>query len=318
MIRVTGMAVLYDDKEWEKKVLHWLHIRVGHQKVQWVNPDPGGTDHGIDLLIRSQNTAYQCYSPQKHYSEKELYEHLQAKINIDINKLTDKKNEKDVKKLLGGCRLSSWILAVPNQGGSGIVKYAGPKALKVRALGLDFIQDDFEITIQDESNFSQEKAISTERGFLLPDLVAAPIQEAERRRWSSDDGNDALFQTLIGKLKNGFPYWSESVTEDNAIRWLDKFLVREQLLETISMDYPQVQKQLFQAIQIREDEIDLFEHSNIHDAPKMLKEENKELQKRFKDANMILGSGTARQIAHGTISYWLLRCNLKMEVKPIS
>mgnify|MGYP007078645295 CR=1 FL=1 len=90
------IATLYDEKQWEQMVLHWLHIRAGAENVQWVSPHAGGNDDGMDILIRSLGIAYQCYAPQKWYAEKDLYEKQRTKMTDDGGKLITKK--KDIEK----------------------------------------------------------------------------------------------------------------------------------------------------------------------------------------------------------------------------
>ncbi|MBF0383832.1 MAG: hypothetical protein HQL69_22680 [Magnetococcales bacterium] len=307
------MTAIYDADAWEGDVYEWLQIREGYGNVQWINPNAGGTDLGIDHFIRSRSTAYQCYAPQKNYSHKELYEHQYGKIYDDTSKLTGKKYQAKVKKLLQDCKLSRWILAVPVQAGSDIVLYASERAKNIKKMNLDFIADDFEILIQDESSFEKEKLASISRGRSLMNLDSVPIKEAERIQWASK--NNTYYQNLVDKLKAAFPDFSDLEVEERVILYLDKFLIRSRHLETISTEHPHVYNALFQAINMREEELKLYNYPANQEGGEILRVEYDSLCKRLQDSNKILGLGTASQLAQGTVSDWLLRCPLK--IRPL-
>ncbi|MDR3587942.1 MAG: hypothetical protein P4L59_21915 [Desulfosporosinus sp.] len=65
-----------------------------YQKV----PAVVGGDAGIEGFT-STGIVYQCYSPERRYSDDELNEHLRKKMTNDIGKLVDPKYAKRLKSL---------------------------------------------------------------------------------------------------------------------------------------------------------------------------------------------------------------------------
>ncbi len=296
----------YDEKEWELSVLHWLHLREGAESVQWVSPDSGGDDFGIDILIRSRGAAYQCYAPQTVRSAKELYEKQRTKITDDIRKLIKFKD--GVESLLGTVKLSRWILAVPRQAGKEIVQHAVRKAEEIKKVGLPFLTDDFEILIHSESSFNAEKQKSISRAMSSVELDADPVPPAQSSSWI--DENDELFENLISKLKKVHPHLSNDEIQKLARQFLDFFLIKQQFLETIANEIPEVRKPILSVLDAREGRLVFLGAVNEQPPNEVFRIEYDALVTALNDANTILGQGTAQKIASGTVSDWLLRCPL--------
>jgi hypothetical protein len=64
-------------------------LKIKHQQHNFKSvPADSGGDYGLDGY-NSIGDAYQCYCPEKEYTDKELYEHQRDKVTTDIQKLFD-------------------------------------------------------------------------------------------------------------------------------------------------------------------------------------------------------------------------------------
>jgi hypothetical protein len=71
-------------------------------------PSPG--DYGIEGWT-ADGHAFQCYCPEKDYTQDELYEALRRKITADIPKL--QRNAKQIAARIGATRIRSWLFVTP-------------------------------------------------------------------------------------------------------------------------------------------------------------------------------------------------------------
>lgn len=89
-------------------------------------------DAGIEGFTRS-GIVYQCYCPEREYSDDDLYAHQRDKLTTDINKLIDLKNAQRLKKL-GIDIISEWHFVTPEYRDSRIISHANTKKDEVHAL----------------------------------------------------------------------------------------------------------------------------------------------------------------------------------------
>jgi len=88
-----------------------------------------GGDGGIEGFTRT-GIVYQCYCPERKYSDDDLYEHLRDKVTKDINKLLDPKYAKRLKDL-GVPVIKEWHLVIPEYKDSRILQQVENKKLDV-------------------------------------------------------------------------------------------------------------------------------------------------------------------------------------------
>lgn len=89
-------------------------------------------DAGIEGFTLS-GIAYQCYCPEKDYSNDDLYEHLRNKVTRDIGKLIDKDNAKRFKSL-GVKRIKEWHFVIPEYKDKRILEHLEQKRKEVVAI----------------------------------------------------------------------------------------------------------------------------------------------------------------------------------------
>ncbi len=74
--------------------------------------------------------AYQCYCPEKDYSDEELFAHLRNKVTKDVGKLIDKDNAKRLKQL-GVHQIKEWHFVTPEYKDKRIIEHLEKKRKEV-------------------------------------------------------------------------------------------------------------------------------------------------------------------------------------------
>lgn len=86
-------------------------------------------DAGIEGCTLS-GIAYQCYCPEKDYSDEELFAHLRNKVTKDVGKLIDKDNAKRLKQL-GVHQIKEWHFVTPEYKDKRIIEHLEKKRKEV-------------------------------------------------------------------------------------------------------------------------------------------------------------------------------------------
>lgn len=142
-----------------------------YQGFQAMPAFPG--DYGIEGYTKPDGWAFQCYCPEKHYTQIELHEHLRDKLTTDVTKLRD--NAKHLPKFLGTTILTRWIFVTPEIGSHSLLAHAQKKEAELRGWKLSFADAHITVEIQDGTFYAQEiHEIRTEAG-EKPDLGGVPL-----------------------------------------------------------------------------------------------------------------------------------------------
>ena len=92
-------------------------------------------DTGIEGFTLS-GIVYQCYCPEKDYSDDDLYEHLRNKVTKDIGKLIDRDNAKRLKNI-GISVIKEWHFVTPEYKDKRIVEHLEQKRREIVAAAKD-------------------------------------------------------------------------------------------------------------------------------------------------------------------------------------
>lgn len=138
MIKLPNIGLTFTDgDEWEDFCQRCLKIKHQHQNIKPVPGDSGG-DYGLDGF-NTNGDAYQCYCPEKEYTDKELYGHQRDKITSDIQKLYDYKDK--LRTILNGCKIKTWHFTTPLIKSKELILHCNTKESLVKSWKLDFIDD---------------------------------------------------------------------------------------------------------------------------------------------------------------------------------
>lgn len=142
---------LMDGDKWEGLIQSVFKKR--YDTYQEMVASPG--DLGIEgFVLQEKGIMIQCYCPDEEYPSITLHEKQRDKITADIKKLNKNKNE--IIKHIGNCKISQWLFITPRVGKHDIHAHARKKEEEVKAQGLKFIADDFQILVKDLGYFIQD------------------------------------------------------------------------------------------------------------------------------------------------------------------
>ncbi|MBF0310456.1 MAG: hypothetical protein HQL56_13095 [Magnetococcales bacterium] len=156
--------------QWEQHAKRLLGIKYGIDNIQPISSETHG-DGGVDILIRSQATVYQCYAAEHSISAKDLLTKQQNKITEDIGKFITNINTISKFFIGSSTKIRRWILFVPFYKDKKLVAHATEKAAEVMRAIPGEVSEDFEILVNQLSDFSEENNQITEEP-VLP--VATP------------------------------------------------------------------------------------------------------------------------------------------------
>lgn len=153
-----------DPKVWEQyfKSIIRLHYKPANCCDM---PDAQNGDFGIECYTLSGHV-FQCYLPEQASDVEKLVKAQRRKINSDILKFTTKYKD-DLELLFGDTKISRWVLATPYNKSSKLSQYCTQKSLRVRALNLPYVSDDFQILIQTDDDYIIERTILRRTNYQL-------------------------------------------------------------------------------------------------------------------------------------------------------
>lgn len=181
-------------------------------------------DAGIEGFTLS-GIAYQCYCPEKDYSDDELFTHLRNKVTKDVGKLIDKDNAKRLKEL-GVHQIKEWHFVTPEYKDKRIIEHLEKKRKEVViAASIDpktfsYIDPQIRLVPKVAEDFKIElvrlirnplvdiKLNTAVKSVNDPDWVACPAEKIDNikrkiKAIMKVEENDSTFKEMI-------VYWAEA------------------------------------------------------------------------------------------------------------
>lgn len=143
---------VFNGKSWEGLCQQIFKTKYAQDGYQSIPASPG--DFGLEGFCTKTAQGFQCYCPEKLYTQKELYEFQRDKITADLKKL--KAYEKDLQEILGDTQIEVWRFVTPHIAHNALLRHARKKEKEVRSWGLPFISPNFRIELQDADFYSLE------------------------------------------------------------------------------------------------------------------------------------------------------------------
>lgn len=291
-----------DPKSWEKYFKDILRKHYGPSNIKDI-PDSYGGDFGIECYSFSGH-AFQCYLPEQYTEKEKLSKAQQNKIRKDIHKLTVK-NVKSFTILFEGMKISRWILATPAYLDSDMALYCSAKSSKVRKLGLPYISDDFQITLQTETDYKSEVKALQQNVYQL---------SLDFNHVDSDKADDWINQNLIflEKMDLKLP----KVTPEEKIVQVKSFLVQkylgfQNLIDHLRIEWPDIHVKINMLINDRRSYLEArFLTDSTKQPQEVIKGELAKLKEDIAKEIPTLKNSDLELIIHGVIADWLIRCPL--------
>ncbi|MBC8952289.1 hypothetical protein [Xenorhabdus sp. PB62.4] len=293
-----------DPKVWEQyfKSIIRLHYKPANCCDM---PDSQNGDFGIECYTLSGHV-FQCYLPEQSSDVEKLVKAQRRKISTDILKFT-KKYKSDLELLFGDIKISRWILATPYSKSSKLTQYCTQKSLRVRALNLPYVADDFQILVQTDNDYITERLLLRRGNFQLNlDIDDTTIENVV----SFIEENIGFLEKLNLKLPKINS--SESVQDSYRHFLIQKYLDYQNLLDELKRNWVDIYQIVYKCIQQRETNLvglSMLSLSNAQPGEKMLKQ-MEVLKENIEKEIPTLKESDLEKINWGVISDWLIRCPL--------
>lgn len=285
--------------EWEKYARHLVNYHHGIENVISV-PDKHKGDHGIECFSIS-GIAYQMYAAQGVSDTANLYEKQRNKINKDIKKFMN--NKDNLINLFNDIKIKRWVLLVPENVSSDLVKYASRKTNEVKEKHLDYVSEDFRILIKDETDFSSEKTQLINAGILLYRHPEEEIDEISVK--SFDEEDEEGVNNLTYKIKNNHTNIEEKKFEELKYLLIKEYIYGNNIIDHLHSNFPELWQEVRKIKKMREESL-LIE--SIDNKTTLINEIDK-ISHLYKELNK-LHIDTIEHLAREAISDWLMRCPL--------
>jgi len=287
------------------KMKHQFH---NYKKVDAID----GGDYGLDGFT-SVGDVYQCYCPEKEYSDKDLYEHLRDKVRDDITKLST--YNKDISKILNGIKIKTWhftsprILSTPQ-----FISHCNKYENIAKAWGYPFIDKNFRIGFKDLEYFRPEipKILHS-----YNDTIAfKPLlpENSLITDFKQEPGNNYLVNNALTKNsklfpKDGIDYSSHIIkrTDLTIKSYLRGEDIRRKWSDLLDVEY----ERFLSVVSALEYEVELQSTLPIQDKPKKIEEFRVLIvDKLNKEFPRLLNEPDKEVLASSIIADWLMRCPL--------
>lgn len=301
----------FDGDRWEKICQIVFKKRYENEVYFEIVASPG--DNGIEGFTRT-GKAFQCYCPDEHYTQNELYKKQRDKITKDLKKL--KTFEKQLQKKLGGTLIDKWYFVSPSYSKNNIVDHCTVKRDEVKS---------WELSIIDNSNF---EVIPVNLDFLKPEIKYvlkidnqkidispdSPTTENEKLQWKGKE--ISLVQNAQRKHKarfesntNDLDKKVDSLTEKS----VSHFLEGNGILKKWQSDYPDDYEKFIKIIsQVEEQVIEecMFPSS---DNNALHKKFSAMVEAKIKEAFPYLDQIMIQNLCNQVMADWILRCPIDFE-----
>lgn len=265
-------------------------------------------DWGMDGFTKT-GIIIQCYNPDEEFlPPKEHYDKLRDKINTDLQKV--EKNKADIKILMEGKKVKSWILLTYQILNKDIHKYAAKKAKEYREKKLDILDKDFKVVVEP---FSFIKNYVQSSNFNKKLSYSNSISEYNEKL--EQELNSEYLNNLDRKLKALFGTKESLIISLKQTNIL-KYSIGMEICEKFQKDFPKKYEKFLEVIKTFE--LNLEEEvlimSGDKSDKKIFSEIREKLDKKLKEVfSNELDCVFLDKLKDYYISFWLLRCPLNFE-----
>ena len=299
--------------KWEELCIECYRSRYQAENYQHIPANSGG-DAGIEGFTKS-GVVHQCYCPERHYSDNELYDHQKNKLTTDINKL--KKNSKRLKEL-GVPIIHEWHFNIPEYRDSRILKHAQKKQEEILAAKhndsktYEHIADDFTIVIKTPNDFKTEISRII-RNPITDYRLNLAFEHTRNFDWSKCDSEKVENITRKIRAIMNAPNCDKQINEIIGV-YIDYYnsgLVNMHKLQT---EFPLIYRDLYRLKETYENEVKIKTLMNIDHSmnrsifESILDEFENKLEKEF---STIFNTASISELKQDMIAGWLADCSME-------
>ncbi len=274
-------------------------------------------DAGIEGFTQS-GIAYQCYCPEKAYTNDELYEHLRDKASKDIGKLIDAKNAKRLKDL-GVPVIREWHFVIPEYRDKRIIEHLETKRLEVVAVAESdpvtfyYISPDIRLLPKVAEDFKVEFARLI-RNPLVDIKINAAVKTIANVDWKecSTDKINNIKRKLLAIMNTDE---SDDCFQEMLEYWAQAYLKGIEIMRNLQETCGSLYEELFELEQ--QYKKDVYMRSRMNDDHSLnnslfqgiLDEFEKTIQKQFS----CFSEASIKELRRDLVSGWLADCSLQFK-----
>lgn len=272
-------------------------------------------DAGIEGYTLS-GVVYQCYYPEKTYSDNEYYEHLRDKATKDINKLKD---NIDKLKALGVSIIKEWHFVIPAYRDPRILRHLKIKQTEIQKAKQDdpekynIISDDFKIIVKIADDFVDEIY-----KYILYDIKSQKLKLDFVRAGNVDVSKCDSAKVLNIKRKIKAIMHCE---EDDDIflelvnSYIYSYMEGLELLNRLAKEWPVVYQEIYDLMEANKKRV--YKQSRMNTDNSLNKNLFDEIIKNFEQSLKqinVLSEASITELSDDIIAGWLADCNLEFKV----
>lgn len=305
---------LSSGEEWEKLCNSCYRIRYQEQGYQEIPAKYKG-DGGIEGFTKN-GIVYQCYCPEKTYTDDELYEHMRDKMTEDVSKFISKDYE-PVLKRLGIHNVREWHFVVPEYRDKRILEHAEKKRKAVleykkrNSKQCDYISEDFTITIKVIDDFKLElsKIIRNDYDSKI-DLTVLRKKNVD---WTNCDS------AKVNNVKRKIKAVMSGIDDDDqdyidiVNRYMESYVIGIELMEKLRKDQVDLYEQIIGLETTYKRQIEIKTKTNTDSSinQKLFTEILDEFQDILEKEFPYLSRASIGELKDDMISSWLADCSMQ-------
>lgn len=274
-------------------------------------------DAGIEGFTTT-GVVTQCYTPEKDYSDNELYDHLRDKMTADINKL--KKGEyRQRLENLGVPQIHEWHFVIPYYRDSRIIAHAEAKrqeimaAKKAQPANYTHIANDFRILIKCAENYRVEitRIIRT----TLTDvklnfaILHTPVPDWDKCDSDKVENIKRKVKAIMGTIDDS----NRTDYEDVVNMYIQAYMKGIGILRTLRVSYTEVYEDIFALEQAYKKQVELQTKMNTDSSinSMLFNQILTDFENKLNSEFNYLNSASIMELKIDLVSGWLADCSMQ-------
>jgi len=307
-----------DGDSWERLCNSCYRMKYQDEHYTEIPAIHGG-DAGIEGFTQT-GKVYQCYCPEREYSDDELHEHLRDKMTKDIGKLASITYAKRLKDL-GVPVIKEWHFVIPFYKDSRIIQHAEAKRQEVlgkKRKNIDqynYIANDFIIVIKQAEDFRIEITRIIRKTLTDTKLNLAVLHtgDPDWQKCDSEKVNNIKrkVKAVMGNIEEEEDDDFKSVVN----MYVESYINGLEILRMLRISYTEVYEDIFMLEQAYKKQVSLRTKMNTDSSinVKLFNEILADFEDKLKDEFKYFNLASILELKMDLVSGWLADCSMQFK-----
>lgn len=274
-------------------------------------------DAGIEGFTRS-GIVYQCYCPEKEYTDNELYNALREKVTKDIGKLIDKSNKNKLVALGINC-IKEWHFVTPEYRDKRIIEHLEKKRCEVVATKKEepeiysYIDDNIIFVIKEAEDFKAE-LVRLIRNPLVDIKLNFAVKSVKNVDWTQCDTEK--INNIKRKIKAIMNTDDDDEDYQDMIQfWAEAYIKGIEIMATLQQSYGSVYEDLFDLEQQYKADVSMKSKMNSDHSLNyaLFNEIMEDFETTLTEEFKFFSKASIMELKRDLISGWLADCSLQFK-----